>query len=486
MSLPESVNLITKDREGVEEFKSILTVVANWMATPLMLLFWLADILYISELAPLFLLLRLTIIPVSMGCKFLMHKVVRTLNGFQWLSASYAFLVALPINIMIMIVPNVTTGYYAGLNLVAIGSLSFIPFDRKFLALTAFGIYAPYIITCAIRVNSGSDLEQVMVNSFFIVGSIVICFLIRFFHSNLRQKEFESRMKLHQEIKNRDVLIAKKTEEAIRLNALSSQFSPQIVRAIKEGRIDIETSVKRTSICSIFVDIVNSTEKVITLDQSEIDLVLSKFMDTVISTFLKYDLTIDKFQGDGILAFANEPIAYGDYVQRVCNAALEIKGLIAQDSLFYEQHWKGPLKLRMGIAQGEANVGFYGNRKFFKSYTAIGKPMVLAARLTNVAKEDQILFDRSVEQAIRNYEFNFNEIAEQILKGFGDEVHKVYELVGQSSNHRNYYLESAVCPKCPDSVLYLDTNSQGHFILRCRFCNYEASDIATARMKKHS
>ncbi|MFM6928991.1 MAG: adenylate/guanylate cyclase domain-containing protein [Bdellovibrio sp.] len=467
-----------REFEVNEEIKSVLKVVANWMAAPLFLAFWIADLIYVPQLKWEFLALRLTIIPVCFAAKYFIERENSSLKS-QWVAALYSGLVALPINIMIMMTPDVSSGYYAGLNLVALGGLSFIPFTLNFFCLTTAAIYLPYYVTVFTRAHTPQDWWGLAVNSFFILGSIIICFLIRFFNEKIRVRELQSRLALKSEIANRDNIIKSKTDEAIRLNTLSTQFSPQVVQAIRDGRVDLEKGVRRAQICAIFVDIVGSTERVVRLDQAKVDLVLARFMDTVVSIFLKYDLTIDKFQGDGILAFANDPIRYGDFMQRTCLAALEVREALRQDREFYLMNWKKEMQIRIGISAGYANVGFYGNKKFFRSYTAIGAPLPFASRLTNLAQPDQILIDSDIAQALEIDGFSLVSMGERVIKGFEDDQHIIFELVSPPASKQESS-NAASCPSCPDSILYLDTNDQGHFVMKCRQCGYEKNDLAAS------
>lgn len=341
--------------------------------------------------------------------------------------------------------------FYAGLNLVALGGLSFIPFSMRFFLGTALAIYLPYYLVVLFRLQDTVTLRSILLNSFFIAGSITICFLIRFFHEQLRLRELNSRLALKAEVSNRDNIIRSKTEEAVRLNTLSTQ------------------------ICAIFVDIVGSTERVVHLDQAKVDLVLGRFMDTVVTIFLKYDITIDKFQGDGILAFANDPIKYGDYIQRTCLAALEVRTALAQDHEFYFMNWKKEMQIRIGVSAGYANVGFYGNKKFFRSYTAIGAPLPFASRLTNLAEPNQILVDSDIAQHLLRDAFEIRNIGERIIKGFEGHQHYVFELLHAPANKMD--TNTKHCPHCADSVLFLDTNLQGLFVMKCRLCGYELQDL---------
>nr|WP_295900567.1 adenylate/guanylate cyclase domain-containing protein [uncultured Bdellovibrio sp.] len=465
-----------RESEVLDEIRSVLRVIANWMAIPLFLAFWIADLIYVPQYKWSFLALRLTIIPLCFLAKY-ESKREQSARRAQIFSALYVGLVALPINVMIAMIPDVGTGYYAGLNLVAIGGLSFIPFSMGFFLCTALAIYLPYYAIVLSRAQNLQDIWSIVLNSFFIVGAIIICFLIRFFHEQLRIREINSRLALKAEIANRDNVIRTKTEEAVRLNTLSTQFSPQVVQAIRDGRVDIEKGVRRSQICAIFVDIVGSTERVVRLDQAKVDLVLARFMDTVVTIFLKYDITIDKFQGDGILAFANDPIRYGDFIQRTCLAALEVREALNQDREFYLMNWKKEMQIRIGISSGYANVGFYGNKKFFRSYTAIGAPLPFASRLTNLAEPNQILIDSDIAQCLMAENYQVRNIGERVIKGFEGDQHFVFELIRPPETKKE--TNTSHCPHCADSVLYLDTNAQGIFVMKCRQCGFELADLQT-------
>ncbi|MGZ3749147.1 MAG: adenylate/guanylate cyclase domain-containing protein [Pseudobdellovibrionaceae bacterium] len=460
-----------RNAEAMEEIRSVIHVICHWMTIPLFLVFWLADLIFYPEYKWSFLGIRFLVIPLCLGAKYLIDRV-RTFNHSQFVAIGFVTGVAACINAIIFLIPDPTTPYYAGLNLVAIGALSFIPFSWRGFAIASMGIFSPYYLIVFFKSRGFEDTRTIFVYSFFIVSSMVVCSLIRRFNETWKMKEFNSRMALKSEIVNRDVVIREKTGEAVRLNSLSTQFSPQVVRAIREGRVDLEKGVHRSHICAIFVDIVGSTERVVRLDQQKVDIVLARFMDTVVSTFLKYDLTIDKFQGDGILAFANDPIPHADFVQRTCYAALEVRELLQGDREFYLMNWKKEMQIRIGISVGFANVGFYGNKKFFRCYTAIGAPLPLASRLTNLAEADQILIDCDIAAILERENFQLNRLGERVIKGFEGDQNIVFELVRAPQDKINSFSGALTCPHHPDAVLFLDTNEKGHYVMKCRYCDF--------------
>lgn len=462
------------ESETLEEFRTILRTTAHWMAIPLFSVFWMADVLYAPELKWPFLAIRTLVVPICFLVTFAVEKA-QTLKNAQRIAAFYAFSLALGINLMILLLSDPGTGYYAGLNLVAIGCLSFIPFNRRFYLLTALGIYLPYFTIVGVKILFGADWHIVLVNSFFITSSICMCFLIRFFHESLRRKEVQARHQLKLEIENRDQLIKVKTEEAVKLNALSSQFSPQLVESIRSGKLHFDQGSKRAPICAIFIDIVNSTERVTRLDKDKVERTLSRFLDDSIRILLKYDITIDKFLGDGLLGFCNAPLPRSDYTSRVVSAAIEVREKIALEREFFERNWQTELQIRIGIAKGFANVGFYGSQKYFKSYTAIGPVMNLAARLCTAAEPGQIITDYDVFDEIKQ-DFETQFLGRQSLKGFEQDVTHVYEIKGG----RKFKALNPGLSECPDcnSMLSLETNSKGQFVFMCKSCDLVIENVA--------
>jgi len=451
----------------LEETRAILKVTTHWMAIPLFAVFWLADILYAPALKWHFLAIRILIIPLCLFVSY-MSKRITSVIAIQAIATIYAFGLASGINLMVLLVPDPATGYYAGLNLVAMGTLSFIPFTKRFYALTALSIYLPYFLIEAFKAST-SDWRAISVNSFFMASSVCMCFLIRFFHANTMVKEIRAKLSLKLEIQNREEVIRQKTEDAVRLRSLSSQFSPQIVESIKSGKLKFEAGGQRAQICAIFIDIVNSTERVTRIDKDNVEKVLSKFLDDTIKILLKYDITVDKFLGDGILAFCNAPLQRHDFVARVVKAALEIREKISQDNEYFERYWKAPLEIRIGIAKGFVNAGFYGSQKYFQSYTAIGPAVNLASRLCSSSAPGQIVVDFDVYDIIKD-EFETKYLGQRALKGFETDHIQTYEVIASQVPTSKSLVGVNDCPKC-GGMLSFENNEKGQFILICKDCS---------------
>ena len=471
--------------EKLEELRATLRMISNWMVLPLYFLFWICDAVYVPELKWEFLALRAAVIPCCLIVQYY-SKRVTTFRGGEFLALFYIFSLASVINTMVFMLPDPLTPYYAGLNLVAIGSLTFIPWDKSFYAPGFLVIFGPYYVGQCFRLHTWDHVKGLLLNSFFIVGTVAITLIIRLFNENLRIKEYLSRVKLNDEIGSRDSIIIEKTDEGTRLNALSRQFSPQVVEAIKNKKINLSETVKGANICAIFIDIVNSTEAVVRLEKEKVHDTISAFMDDTIKILLKYDITIDKFLGDGVLAFANEPVAHTDYAERVVMAAFEIRQKVIARSEFYEQNWLSDLKIKVGIAIGYANIGFYGNEKYFRTYTAIGPVINLASRLCSAAQPNQLLISKETAEILKTSDFEILPLNEFDLKGFNKIT--AFE-IRPKENHLHLANQEPDCKVCNQGFMKLDVDESGIYILKCVSCGSVQSNGLTQqniRFKKAS
>lgn len=466
------------EQRRLDEIKKVLVVITSKMSAPLYLAFLITDYLYVPHLFIIFAIMRVCIIGLTLYIRS-QSKKLKTLADAQATALALVLTNSIPITFMIWLIGDIATPYYAGLNLVAIAGISFIPWTRKYLFLVIGMIYGPFLLmTPLLGLNSANAVEFLM-GVFFIVGTIVISVVINYFNELIRKQEIEAQMLLAAEIKSRDVVIQEKTVEAVKIANLTKQFSPQVVHAITNGKLDITSSLRRSKICAIFIDIVNSTERVTRIDKDDLNKVLSMFMSDTMKVLLKYDITIDKFLGDGVLAFSNAPLEQKDFVKRTVDAALEIRSRIISNKDKYIELWMNELQIRIGIDVGFANVGFYGSEEYFKSYTSIGRVINLASRLCSNAEPNQILVSHDVFKEVKPEGYEFEEIGFKKIKGFESDIIKLYEVKSGT------YEIDADIPICPQGhgILHLDVNDNGIYVLKCRSCNYEMDQNHTKNKK---
>lgn len=419
--------------------KAATLFVLGKLSIPAFLSFWIPDLLLVPDKQYLYLLIRSLVIPFSLLGYYLTKKT-NDLYRLQLITSVTIILIANILNCLNIILDQPNNPYFFfGICMVTSVGLSFMPLLKRFFLITAIGIFLPYFTWFYLKKSLEPDFISAFIVQLYLGGGFVsTSYLIRFFTQKSKENEFHFQMSLKNEIAHRDYLIKRKTEEGIQLEKLTSQFSPQVVKAIKDRTIKLSDEAKKAEICTLFVDIVRSTEKVNILPEKSIKLVLSRFLGTTVEILLKYDITIDKFQGDGLLAFCNEPVKYDDFIQRVALAALEINEQLKVDRDFYRLFWGEELMVRTGAATGYAYVGFYGDKHYFNSFTAIGSPLALASRLTAAAEPNCIIVDETSANYLIAQGFALEALGRQYLKGFENYQINAFKLLDKPKELKRY------------------------------------------------
>lgn len=464
------MNLLEVSTESkLKELKSFIKICSGWLSAPLFLVFWFADIIYAPHYTYEFLFLRVITVCLCLVVHYRIDKADTAIKA-EILGIIYVFANSMAISIMIGLTSLGLSPYYAGLNLITTGIVTFIPWSHVALFIVIAVIYTPIFFMCAYSLMIGSDPSQVIVNGFFMIGTIVVSVVIRFFTQKLRNREISIQYKLAKEIESREKTILKKTEEELKLRTLANQFSPQVVEAIHSGRLTINQSIHISEVCALFVDIVDSTKKITILPINAVETVLKQFIEDVTKVMLKYDITIDKFLGDGILGFCNDPVQYPEFVERTVNAAVEILEVIEFNKDLYAGSWQHPLDIRIGISKGFASVGFYGSSYGFRSYTAIGRVINLASRLSDFASPNKIVVSSDIAQLITASDLKIEDLGVHEMKGF--QPMRIYQLERHPDSKDYDPNEANICLTC-NSVMHIVMDHKGLYDFKCRNCDRE-------------
>ena len=129
--------------------------------------------------------------------------------------------------------------------------------------------------------------------------------------------------------------------------------------------------------------------------------------------------TLDRFAGDGILVFFNDPLPTPDPAKRAATMALAMRSAFEP----LRERWLAngyELDLGIGIAKGYATLGAFGYEGRW-DYSAIGSVVNLAARLCDEAKPRQILIDQRMRAALAS-DFAVEAAGKMALKGFAQPV----------------------------------------------------------------
>jgi adenylate cyclase len=113
---------------------------------------------------------------------------------------------------------------------------------------------------------------------------------------------------------------------------------------------------------------------------------LNEYLNAMVQLIYQHDGTVDKFLGDGIMAYWGAPLAQPDHAKRAVACALAMRDTMAQLTAKWRHEGVEPFVIRGGIQSGEVVAGNIGSRGKKMEYTVIGDTVNQAARLEGTAK----------------------------------------------------------------------------------------------------
>jgi class 3 adenylate cyclase len=215
-------------------------------------------------------------------------------------------------------------------------------------------------------------------------------------------------------------------------DAFSHYVSPDIVHDIMHNPDTIRLGGEKKFLTCIFTDLQGFTPLADSMDPILLVRVLNMYLNEMSQVIIALGGTIDKFEGDAIMAFFGAPHELRDHAVRCCLAALRMKRMekVLNDQLIQEGLIETPLFTRIGINSGDMVVGNIGSLQRL-DYTVIGSNVNIASRLENANKDynTSILISGSTYKIVRNC-FNCECLGHVSLKGVRMPV-EVYRLVEQ-------------------------------------------------------
>jgi class 3 adenylate cyclase/CheY-like chemotaxis protein len=177
-----------------------------------------------------------------------------------------------------------------------------------------------------------------------------------------------------------------------RLSELKRFFSPQLMDAILSGGVDNPLKSHRREITVVFLDLRNFTSFAESSEPEEVMRVLHEFHAEMGKLILEYEGTLERFTGDGMMIFFNDPVVVTNPVERAVRMAVAMREKINEMGIDWRKHGYG-LALGIGIAQGYATIGAIGYEGRL-DYGAVGAVINLAARLCEEAIGGEILINQ--------------------------------------------------------------------------------------------
>jgi len=226
---------------------------------------------------------------------------------------------------------------------------------------------------------------------------------------------------LHDELAHWNRTLEQRVEQQLaqldRLERLKRFFSPQLAELIVSGDTEDPLKSHRREITVVFLDLRGFTAFAETSEPEEVMSVLREYHNAMGRTILEHEGTLERFTGDGMMIFFNDPVPVPDAPERAVRMAVAMRGRV--DELLVTWRKRG-YDLDFGIAQGYATIGAIGFEGRM-DYGAIGTVTNLAARLCGEARPRQILIAQRVLGAVEAM-VEVEELGGLTLKGFSKPV----------------------------------------------------------------
>jgi adenylate cyclase len=229
------------------------------------------------------------------------------------------------------------------------------------------------------------------------------------------------------------------TEQAVsqelekrRVRGLFTRFiSPEMVDQLLATR-DINSLNKRADLTILFSDIRGFTTLSEKMTPEEVVALLNPYLEAMTGVVYKHGGTIDKYEGDAVIAFFGEPVPYADHALRAVRAAVEMQVELSRLNALWQTdgRLKKGLEIGIGINSGEVFVGLLGSAQRI-NYTVIGDHANLASRLqdqTKIVGWPILVSERTAELVKVEFEVEFAAL--QAIRGKSQPV-RIYKVLGR-------------------------------------------------------
>ena len=209
--------------------------------------------------------------------------------------------------------------------------------------------------------------------------------------------------------------VAAQVQEIDRMGALKRFLAPQLAEAILAKGDESILQSHRRDIAVLFGDLRGFTAFAEHAEPEEVVALLNDFHNAVGPAIHAHEGTLDRFMGDGLMVFFNDPLPCPDPAHRAVRLAVAMREAVRAISDKWQRRGQ-PIGFGVGIAQGYATlgqIGFEGRR----DYSAIGTVPNLAARLCGEAADGEILVSARLADSVADLA-ELEPTEARTLKGF--------------------------------------------------------------------
>jgi adenylate cyclase len=223
--------------------------------------------------------------------------------------------------------------------------------------------------------------------------------------------------------------VAERKQKIMIKSMFSRYVNPTIVDELVAHPEKLRLGGERKELTIFFSDIENFTQISEKMAPESLVTILNEYLNSMTAIILHNDGTLDKYEGDAIVAFWGAPVPQNDHALRACKAAVQMQSTLNGLLKIWQLEGKPILNTRIGINTGEVIVGNMGGANRF-DYTVIGDSVNLGARLESANKQykTRLMISESTYRKVQNHVY-VRELDLLVVAGKTEPI-RVYELIG--------------------------------------------------------
>lgn len=227
--------------------------------------------------------------------------------------------------------------------------------------------------------------------------------------------------------------VTERKQKALIKTMFSRYVNPTVVDELVAHPEKLRLGGERKELTVFFSDIEKFTTMSEKLPPEQLVAILNEYLTEMTGIIFASNGTLDKYEGDAIVAFWGAPIAQADHAFRACKAAIDMQSALAHMKQRWLSEGKPLLNVRVGLNSGEMIVGNMGGKDRF-DYTVIGDSVNLGSRLESANKQyrTNIMMSESTYKHVGSRVIA-RELDLLVVAGKTEPI-RVFELIGMAND----------------------------------------------------